>query len=580
MAYFLGVFGGQGPNPSAALFNDGVMIAMAEEERFTRIKNAPSMLPIRSIKFCLDYEGIEISKVAKIGFAWDCEKYVKSWPDFSRKMRAPFVEFDQTYDLNYESKLLANFDPNRIKQDLRFGLAKLGIMLDTLKIRFLNHHECHAASTFFQSGFDKAGVLCVDGSGEEITTSMWHGENGDLSLIWKAELPNSLGGFYSTFTEFLGFKSNSEEGKLMGLAPYGKYSDQIQEKLGKVITFDSKTTEFQLNLRMRFIGERSHNSIFTDDLVSLFGLPRLSKDPITQYHKDLAFNVQFKLEEIMRGLVLKLLSQVNSTNLCLAGGVAMNCKMNGKIAEMKEVNNIFVQPASSDNGASIGAAILVARESGVESFGKLENCYFGPEYSDEQILKVLVESKVKFTKTENLPYVVSEYLQGGKLVGWFQGRSEFGARALGNRSILANPLDKNMKDKLNLEVKHREPWRPFCPSITAEGYRKYFGNAPLNSFMILAFPVVKDFHEMIPSVVHIDGTARPQAVDKKSNPRFHQLLEIFGDKTGHPVLINTSFNIQGEPIVETPQDAIRCFFSTGLDILAMNNYILTKEYEK
>ena len=192
---------------------------------------------------------------------------------------------------------------------------------------------------------------------------------------------------------------------------------------------------------------------------------------------------------------------------------------------------------------------------------------------------MLVESKVKFTKTENLPYVVSEYLQGGKLVGWFQGRSEFGARALGNRSILANPLDKNMKDKLNLEVKHRESWRPFCPSVTVESYKKYFGNAPLNSFMILAFPVVKDFHEMIPSVVHIDGTARPQAVDKKNNPGFHRLLEIFGNKTGHPVLINTSFNIQGEPIVETPQDAIRCFFSTGLDILVINNFILTKEYD-
>lgn len=576
MAYYLGIFGGSGPNPSAALFKDGKMIAMAEEERFVRIKNAPSLLPIRSIKFCLDYEGINIGNVAKIGFAWDCKRYSEIWPNFSRKMRASFAEFDQAYDLNYESRLLANFDPNRIRQDLKFGLAKLGIMLDTNKIKFLNHHKCHAASTFFQSGFDKAGVLCVDGSGEEITTSMWLGENSELSLLWKAELPNSLGGFYSTFTEFLGFKSNSEEGKLMGLAPYGKYSEQIQEKLRKVINFDPQTSEFQLNLRMRFIGERTYNSIFTDDLVALFGPPRLSKDPINQYHKDLAFNVQFKLEEIMRGLVLKLLSLTNCSNICLAGGVAMNCKVNGKISEMREIRNIFVQPASSDNGASIGAAILVARDSGIKLFSKLENCYFGPEYSDEQILKALLESKVNFTKIENLPQVVSEYLQDGKLIGWFQGRSEFGARALGNRSILANPLDINMKDKLNLEVKHRESWRPFCPSVTIDSYNKYFGKAPINSFMILAFPVVKDFHEIIPSVVHIDGTARPQAVDKKSNPKFYELLEIFGNKTGHPVLINTSFNIQGEPIVETPQDAIRCFFSTGLDILVMNDFILTK----
>lgn len=579
MPYYLGIFGGQGPNPSAALFNDGVMVAMAEEERFTRIKNAPSLLPIKSIQFCLDHAGIAINKVVQIGFAWDCEKYIKTWPEFSKEMRAPFMEFDQKYDLNYESILLANFNPNRIKQDLKFGLAKLGVSLDIEKIKFLNHHECHAASTFFQSGFKSAGVLCVDGSGEEITTSMWSGENNDLSLIWKAELPNSLGGFYSTFTEFLGFKSNSEEGKLMGLAPYGKYSNEIQEKLKQFVKFDPTTAEFKINLKMRFIGERTHNGNFTDELVALFGLPRLSKDPITQYYMDIAFNVQFKLEEIMQGLVLKLFSHVNSNNLCLAGGVAMNCKTNGKLAEMKEVDNIFVQPASSDNGAAIGAAILVAREDGVKSFSKLENCYFGSEYSDEQIKKVLVDSKVKFHEVDNLSSVISEYLLNGKLVGWFQGRSEFGARALGNRSILANPLDRNMKDKLNLEVKHREQWRPFCPSVTSGDYKKYFGNSPLSPFMILAFPVVEKFREIIPAVVHIDGTARPQSVDKENNPRFHELLEKFGSKSGHSVLINTSFNVQGEPIVETPQDAIRCFYSTGLDVLAINNFILTKDHD-
>lgn len=576
MTYFMGIFGGQGPNPSAALLKDGVMVAMAEEERFTRIKNAPSLLPIKSIKFCLDHEGIEIEQIEKIGFAWDCVKYVENWPNFSKKMRAPYESFDQTYDLNYESRLLSNFNPDRIKHDLKFGLAKLGIKLDTKKIKFLNHHKCHAASAYLQSGFKESGVLCIDGSGEEITTSMWMGSDTNLSLLWKSELPNSIGGFYATFTEFLGFKSNSEEGKLMGLAPYGEYSAEMQKKLQQFIAFDPETVDIKVNLRMRFVGERTYNSIFTDDLVTLFGPPRLARDQITQYHKDIAFNVQFKLEEIVTELILKLISLTKSRNICLAGGVAMNCKMNGKIAVRPEVENIFVQPASSDNGTSIGAAILVALENGINSFEELNHCYYGSEYCDEEIETLLIESKVKYTKVEDLSEIVSNYLVEGKLVGWFQGKSEFGARALGNRSILANPLYKNMKDKLNLEVKHREDWRPFCPSLTAESYETYFGKTAKSPFMILAFPVIQQFHQIIPGVVHIDGTARPQSVEKEHNPVFHSLLETFGKKSGHPVLINTSFNVQGEPIVDSPADALRCFFSTGLDVLALGNYIITK----
>ena len=408
---------------------------------------------------------------------------------------------------------------------------------------------------------------------------MWYGQGKNLEMLWQSDLPHTLGGFYATFTEFLGFKANSEEGKLMGLAPYGNYSHDIQKKLEKVISHDSKTGEFKVNIEMRFIGDRSYNNLFTDNLVELFGTPRLAFEPITQEHKDLAFNVQFKLEEIIQGLVRKLLSKVDTSNICLAGGVAMNCKSNGKVAEMKEIDNIFVQPASSDNGVSIGAAINLARQDGVEIFEELTHCYYGPEYSESQIKNTLSIAKVNYFEPDNLTEVISEYLISGKLIGWFQGRSEFGARSLGNRSILANPLHRGMKDKLNLEVKHREPWRPFCPSLTIESYEKYFGDLTSNSFMILAFSVLQEFHSILPAVVHIDGTARPQAVRKDTNPKFHLLLETFGKKTGHPVLINTSFNIQGEPIVETPQDALRCFFSTGLDVLVLNNFVVLKNNE-
>jgi len=576
MAYFLGIFGGQGPNPSAALLNNGVMVAMAEEERFTRIKNAPSALPIRSIKFCLDFAKISIDEVEKIGFGWDCEKYIKTWPEFSSKMRQQFSSFNQDYDLNYENRILNNFNPNRIREDLKFSLAKLNINFKPDKLIFYNHHKSHAASTYFQSGFKEALVFSIDGSGEEITTSIWKGHGISLDLVEKINLPNSLGGFYATFTEFLGFKANSEEGKLMGLAPYGNYSSDLQDKISKTIKFDPITGKFEVNMKMRFIGNRSYNNLYTDDLVKLFGKPRLSNEVITQYHKDIAFNIQYKLEEIVETLVIKYISLTNIKNICLAGGVAMNCKLNGKLAKLDLVSNIFIQPASSDNGVSIGAAILAALDSGVKNFSKLDHCYFGPEFSDDTVENILIRSKLSYFKPKQLEKTIAEFIFDGKLIGWFQGRSEFGARALGNRSILASPLFANMRDKLNLEVKLREPWRPFCPSVLSDSYSKYFGDSPESPFMILAFPVLENYHELIPSVVHVDGTARPQSVEEKYNPRFYALLKSFGELSGHPVLINTSFNVQGEPIVNSPEDALRCFFSSGLDVLVLNNFVLVK----
>jgi carbamoyltransferase len=576
MSYYLGIFGGQGPNPSAALLKGGSLIAMAEEERFLRIKNAPSALPLKSIKFCLDFAGINFSDIEKVGFGWDCEHYLKTWPEISKKMRSNFSLIDQTYDKIYESRILDNFHPLRIKEDLKFGLAKLGIDFDDSKMIFLNHHKCHAASTFFQSGFDESLVFCFDGSGEEISSSIWHGKNKSLKLLNQVNLPDSLGGFYATFTEFLGFKANSEEGKLMGLAPYGKYSKELQAKIEQVIEFDKASATYKVNLEMRFIGDRSYNNLFTDKLTALFGKPRISSEEITEHHADIAYNVQFKLEEVVNRIVSKAVNESGVSNVCLAGGVAMNCKMNGKIALLESIENVFVQPASSDNGVSIGAAVLVALEDGVEQFSKLEHCYFGPEFSEIEIENYLNEAKIKFTKIKEPELLAAKFLNEGLLLGWFQGRSEFGARALGNRSILANPLFPEMKDKLNLEVKHRENWRPFCPSLTEESYEKYFGKAPKNPFMILAYPVLKEFHSLIPSVVHVDGTARPQSVDQASNPIFHKLLTNFEKLSGHAVLINTSFNVQGEPVVNSPADAIRCFFSTGLDKLFLENFLIEK----
>ena len=576
MAYFLGIFGGQGPNPAATLLLDGETVAFGEEERFSRIKNAPSALPIASIMFCLKQAGITLADVDRIGFAWDCPHYAKAAPELFADIAARYPDCDNTYNQIHEARLLAGFNPDRIKADLRFALAKNGETLDTSKLAFLKHHLCHAASTYFASGFDEASVLTLDGSGEEFTTFLWHAKGTDITDLEHFNVPDSLGGYYATFTEYLGFKSDSEEGKLMGLAPYGAYCEETQKKLDRVLDYDRETGAFSVALNMRFFGTRSYSNKFTDELVDLFGPPRFRGEPIDERHKTIAFNVQWRLEQIAALLARRLVKTTGSSRLCLAGGVAMNCKMNGVLAALPEVSEIFVQPASSDNGVSLGAAMLCARDAGITRFEPMKHCYLGPEFDGETIEAALKEAKVAYHRSNDICAEVAEALSGGKIVGWFQGRSEIGARALGNRSILASPLIEDMREKLNREVKHRELWRPFCPSLTVESYDRYFGNAAKSDFMILAFPVIKEYHDLIPAAVHVDGTARPQTVRADTNPRFHKLLSAFGDLSGHPVLINTSFNIQGEPIVDTPEHALRCFGGTGIDILALGDFIVEK----
>lgn len=577
MAYYLGLFGGAGPNPAAALIRDGEIIAFGEEERFSRIKNAPSALPVASILFCLKQAGIGLGDVAKIGFAWDCPNYSKYMPGLLAKIAARFPDCDNSYNQIHENRLISSFNPLRIASDLRFSLAKVGEIFDERKLVFLKHHLCHAASSFLCSGFDEASILILDGSGEELTTSLWHGSGQDIRPIGRVELPDSLGGYYATFTEYLGFKSDSEEGKLMGLAPYGAYCEDTQRKLDQVIDYDRDTGDFHISLKMRFFGKRSYNQKFTDALVDLFGPPRLPSHDIDDRHRTIAFNVQWRLEQICLLLARRLVTATGSVDLCLAGGVAMNCKMNGYLSSQPEIGRVFVQPASSDNGTALGAAMLCAREDGVKAFKPMTHCYLGTGFDNEQIQRVLDESKMSYRKSRDIINEVAEMLVAGKIVGWFQGRAEVGARALGARSILASPLILDMREKLNREVKHREIWRPFCPSLPAENYHTYFGDVAQSDFMILAFPVVEAFRDAIPAVVHVDGTARPQAVRNESNPRFHSLLMAFGERTGHPVLINTSFNIQGEPIVNSPEHALRCYAGTGIDVLAIGDYLLEKK---
>ena len=411
--------------------------------------------------------------------------------------------------------------------------------------------------------------------GEEFTGGFYVGNGKNIKCIKKFKLPNTLGGYYSTFTEFFGFKSNSEEGKLMALASFGKYSKKIQLSLNKFLKYNKETGDYSLDPVLRFGGKRSTNPRFSEKFINIFGKPLFNSKKISKYYKDLAFNVQWRLEEIVKLLVKDLIKFSKVPNLCLAGGVHMNCKLNGVLAGLPEVKKLYIQPASSDNGVALGAAMLSAKnEKG--SFSKMDHCYYGNSFSNSEIIKYLKESKIKYKKVKNIERIIAEKLSKGKIIGWFQGRSEVGARALGNRSILANPLMKNMKKKLNDEVKHRENWRPFCPSINDYRYKDYFGDVPESDFMILAFKIKNKFKKILPSAVHVDGTARPQVVRKKTNKRFYKLIQEFEKITGQAIIINTSFNVQGEPIVNKPSEAIRCFYGTGIDFLAIGDFLITK----
>jgi len=570
----LGIFG-PGPNPSAVLLVNGEIIAWAEEERFNRIKTSPNSLPIKSAKWCLDYAEINLDDVDKIAYGWDSPNYISDTREFFLTQRKKFS--DNSLYNNLQEELLMNlYHPERIKYQLQLGLGSLSVKRKIPEIEFFKHHDCHVSSAFYSSGFTEGNILSIDGSGEEVSTLLCYASNNKIKVIKSFKLPNTLGGFYATFTEFLGFRAYHDEGKVMGLASYGKYQAKLQEKLDKFIPFDPNTGEFSVNPRLRYIGNHTYGSRYTDEFVEIFGKPRDKESALESQYADLAFALQFRLENIINALAKWLYKQTGSSNFCLAGGVAMNCVMNGRLAEKEFVDNIYVQPASSDNGVSLGAAQILNNRDGIKKNKKMNHAYWGPEYSEDAIIRALNESKLSYRKSKNICFEVAQKINEGKIVGWFQGRMEVGARALGNRSILASPLISNMKDKINLEVKHRENWRPFCPSMKEEAYYKYIDASADSPYMIMAFPVREEFRSIIPAVVHIDGTARPQAVSKKYNPRFWGLLDEFEKLTGHPVLINSSFNIQGEPVVCSPSDALRTFGGTGLDVLAIGDFIVEK----
>jgi carbamoyltransferase len=563
----------QGPNTGACLFDNGKMVAMVEEERFTRVKTASEAFPSKSIQFCLKKAKVCLNDVSVVATAWDHDFYPDKMDQFMGALEGRHLDPLAT---SVETIIHHKLTPAMAMSKIKIGLKKISPDANPT-IKWYPHHKCHAASVYYLSDFDDSAVLVMDGSGENQSTTTWLGKDGELSLQSQWLLPNSLGWFYSALTEWLGFSAYSGEGKVMGLAAYGKPSPEIAKKLKLVCNMD-EDGDYRVDPTYIYFGERSYSKKFTDKLVSLLGEPRVPESELSDYHIDVAYETQKLLEEASTRITKRLMKDTGTSNLCVSGGVAMNCKMNGLLSNLGCVDNIFINPASHDSGTAIGAALLACKEMGVKlPKTKLEHAYYGPSFSDEEIETALKHCQLKYKKVDDIASECARLLSEDNIIGWFQGASEFGARALGARSILANPTNKGMKDIINARVKYREGFRPFAPSMIEEVKDKYMESPKYSPFMILAYQFKDEYKKLFPSVVHVDGSVRPQTVSKEHHPLYWNLINEFGKIVGHPIIINTSFNVRGEPIVNTPLDAIRCFFSTGLNVLAIGSFLIFKE---
>ena len=581
---------------AAALVDDGQIVAAAQEERFTRKKHDAGF-PSHAVQFCLDQAGVPITEIDHIAF------YDKPFLKFERLLEtylafAPkgFQSFRMAMPVWLREKLFQ-------KDLLRKQFKEFAPDFDWKnKLLFAEHHQSHAASAFFASPFEDAVVLTMDGVGEWATTSVGIGRGDKLEMVKEIHFPHSLGLLYSAFTYYTGFKVNSGEYKVMGLAPYGepRFADKILENLVDLkedgsFRLDQSYFNYCTGLTMT-------NSRFDE----LFGGPaRKPEELLTQRHMDLAASIQSVTETVVLQITRALAKEADTRNLCLAGGVALNCVANGKVLRDGQFENIWIQPAAGDAGGALGAALsayhgFLAQPRKLNGAGDaMKGSYLGPRFSQDEVESRLTAAGAKFTRLDDdaLLEAIVEALTAEKAVGWFQGRMEFGPRALGGRSILGDPRSPSMQKTLNLKVKYRESFRPFAPSVRREDVAEWFeldGDSP---YMLIVADVLEGRRRAmtaeeealfgieklnvprsdIPAVTHVDYSARIQTVHEDTHPRYHALLSRFKERTGCPVLVNTSFNVRGEPIVCTPEDAFRCFMGTEIEVLAVENCLLRKE---
>ena len=535
--YVLGINGGVRPgyqDISSVLMKNGEVIAAVEEERLNRIKHTSGQLPVLSVYEVLDIAQINIEDVALVAF------HGSTW-------QSSIDEVLKSHFKNY------------------FGYCP--------PIKRYHHHDCHAASTFYPSGFEEALVITVDGSGDGISTQIAIGRDRQLQVLHRYERPQSLGMFYSMFTQLCGFTRDADEYKLMGLAAYG---DASAFDLNNVLRISDSGYEFNEQYMVDVLpGQPSpsrYEMLYSNQLTEALGLKRRTEKSIPDKYKNLAAAVQLQLENALTKLVSYYVRQTGIKHVCMAGGVALNCLANRKIEALDEVNKLFIQPASSDAGISLGAAYLGSLELGIDTFPKQQHTFLGGAFSNEEILDTLKKCGANFSLLENEIDEAATLLANGKVLGWFQGRMEFGPRALGNRSILANPSIPNIKETVNQKVKFREGFRPFGASVLEEDFHLYFEAKCMDApYMTKVFLVKPEYRDLLAGVTHADGTCRVQTVNRNQNEKYYDLLRSFKKHTGFGVLLNTSFNLSHEPIVNTPREAVAAFSASGIDALFIGN---------
>ncbi len=583
---------------AAALICDGEIIAAVQEERFTRKKHDPNF-PLKSIQYCLKSNNLDLSDIDSIIY------YEKPHLTFTRLLEtylgtAPrgIRSFIAAMKVWLKEKL---FLRSIIKNKLKYLQKKVFNKNNKIpKLFFSEHHLSHAAAAFYPSPFKESCILCLDGVGEWATSSAWIGKEKKIIPLWEINFPHSLGLLYSTFTYYCGFKVNSGEYKLMGLAPYGvpKYTKIIKEKLIDIKedgSFKLDLGYFKFHRGFQMTSSKFHK---------LFGgLPRSRESKLTQFHMDLAASIQEVTEEIILKLAKSLRERTGLKYLCLSGGVALNCVANGKLMKEKIFDDIWIQPASGDAGSALGAALTywhmkLNKKRTINPLDSMKGTYLGCDFTNDEIKNYLRKIDVPFSSMEDkeLFEKLAKILDEGKVIGWFNGPMEFGPRALGGRSIIGDPRNHKMQSVMNLKIKYRESFRPFAPSVLEEDVSNQFEMNTKSPYMLLVAPVKKELckemtlkekklfgieklnisRSTLPAITHVDYSSRVQTVSLKTNPRYYKLINAFKQKTGCPTIVNTSFNVRGEPIVCTPQDAYRCFMRTEMDVLVLQNQILFK----
>jgi len=561
---------------SAAIFKDGVMIAATEEERFRRIKHWAGF-PSMAVEFCLKEAGITLAQVDHIAIGRDVN--AKYWRKWLYLLKNP-SDISGVLERRRNATQITSLEDEFVKIDSTVSKSRI-----QSKIHYVEHHRAHLASAFFASPYEESALLSIDGSGDFSTTMIGIGRGNQIEVLDSLDFPHSVGLFYTAFTQWLGFPHYGDEYKVMGLAPYGepKYTDKVRE----VLLFRDNGL-FELNLaffRKDLLGIMDYSThipavatLYSNYFEEVFGKSRSKEEPLSQYHKDIATSVQRVTEELIFHILKHLHQKTGINKVCIAGGVAQNSVANGKLTQNTPFNEVYIPSAGHDAGISMGAALYVynhvLKQPRAEA---IWSAYTGSKFSNEEIETYLKSRNISYIRynEEDLYEIVANRLVDAGVVGWFSGRAEFGPRALGARSILADPSRQDAKELLNSKIKRRESFRPFAPSILEDYVQEYFELTDRVPFMEKVFPIKPEKHTIIPAVTHVDGTGRLQSVNKDVSPRYYKLIDTFRKKTGIPILLNTSFN-ENEPIVNSPEHALDCFLRTNMDMLVLENCVITR----